>query len=222
MIDKLKSIGIEKGVPFTPDDKTRRIFNLAAHEAHTWLVNRLETSYFPPPYFDGGHWHVPAAAEVVEGLASNFADPGTYPVDNRAVTYTMGYFSAKHFGAEQFYLMAIKDGKGNRLDGGSMYRLHVPASAPVHQYWSAPAYDGVTHALIRNTPCSSQASTSAGLATNADGSVDIYFGPAAPDGGASNWVPTKACNAFEVIFRFYGPDQPLFDKTWKLPDIHRV
>ena len=222
MIDKLQSIGIEKGRPFTPDDKMRRIFNLAAHEAHTWLANRLEMSYFPPAYFDGGHWHVPAAAEVVEGLASNFADPDTYPVDDRAVTYAMGYFSAKNLGAGQLYLMAIKDGKGNRLDGGSTYRLHVPAGAPVHQYWSATVYDGMTHALIRNTPCSSRASTSAGLARNADGSVDIYFGPAPPDGGASNWVPTKACNAFEVIFRFYGPDRPLFDKTWKLPDIQRV
>lgn len=118
--------------------------------------------------------------------------------------------------------MTLKDAKGNRLDGGTTYRLHVPASAPVHEYWSATAYDGRTHALIRDTPCSSRASTSSNLATNPDGSVDIYFGPTAPDGASSNWVPTKACNAFEVIFRFYGPDQALFDKTWKLPDIEKV
>ncbi len=41
MIDTLKTIGIEKGRPFAPDDKTRRIFNLAAHEARSWLANRL-------------------------------------------------------------------------------------------------------------------------------------------------------------------------------------
>jgi hypothetical protein len=222
MIDKLKSIGIEKGVPFAPNDKMRRIFNLAAHEAHSWLVNRLETSYFPPPYFDGGHWHVPAAAEVVDGLSTNFADQDSYPIDSRAVTYAMGYFSAKHLGAGQFYLMARKDAKGNGLDGGSTYRLRVPASAPVHQYWSATVYDGTTHALIRNTPCASRASTSADLTVNSDGSVDVYFGPVAPDGAPTNWVPTKACNSFEVIFRFYGPDKPLFDRTWKLPDIERV
>ena len=92
---------------------------------------------------------------------------------------------------------------------------------PVHQYWSATAYDGATHALIRNTPWSSRSSTSPGLATNADGSVDIYFGPAEPD-GLSNWVPTKAGKEFEVIFRFYGPEQALFDKTWRLPDIERA
>jgi hypothetical protein len=221
MIDTLKSIGIERGRPFAPGDKPRRIFNLAAHEAYTWLRNQLETSYFPPPYFDGGHWHVPASGEVIDGLATNYADPDCYPVDNRAVAYAMGYFSAKHIGAGQFYLMALKDGKGNRLDGGRTYRLHVPASAPVHQYWSATAYDGGTHALIRDTPRSSRASTSPDLVTNADGSIDIYFAPVAPDGHSTNWVPTKACNAFEVMFRFYGPDQALIDKTWKLPDIER-
>jgi hypothetical protein len=222
MIDTLKTIGIERGVPFTPGDKPRRIFNLAAHEAHAWLRNQVETSYFPPPYYDGGHWHVPASGEVIGGLSTNYADGDSYPVDNRAVAYSLAYFSAKHLGAGQFYLMTLKDAKGNMLDGGSAYRLRVPASAPVNQYWSATVYDGVTHALIRDTPWSSRASTSADLATNADGSIDIYFAPVAPEGHSSNWVPTKACNPFEVIFRFYGPDQALFDKTWKLPDLERV
>ena len=27
---------------------------------------------------------------------------------------------------------------------------------------------------------------------------------------------------FEVLFRFYGPEKPLFDKTWKLGDIEKV
>jgi hypothetical protein len=222
MIDTLFSIGIAKGRPFMPNEKTRRIFNLAAHEAHAWLANRLNTSFFPPAYFDGGHWHVPACADVIDGMAGDFADPGSYPVDDRAVTYAMGFFSAKHSGAGQLYLMARKDAKGNGLDGGSTYRLHVPAAAPVHQYWSATAYDGVTHTLIRDTACSSRASTSPGLVPNDDGSVDVFFGPAPPEGLSSNWVPTKACTSFEVLFRFYGPDRPLFDKTWKLPDIERV
>jgi hypothetical protein len=221
MIDTLATIGIEKGSAFTPSDKTRRVFNLAAHEMHSWLANRMETSYFPPPYYDGGHWHVPASDEVVHAMSTDFADPDTYPVDNRAVAYSFAFFSAKHLGAAQFYLMAIKDAKGNRLDGGSTYRLRVPANAPVHQYWSATAYDADTHALIRNVPSSSRSSIAPELVTNADGSVDIGFGPAEPADDSSNWVTTKAGNAFEVIFRFYGPDQALFDKTWKLPDIEK-
>jgi hypothetical protein len=57
---------------------------------------------------------------------------------------------------------------------------------------------------------------------NADASVEVYFGPNAPAGKESNWVPTKADGQFEVLFRLYGPETPLFDKTWKLPDIEKI
>jgi hypothetical protein len=56
---------------------------------------------------------------------------------------------------------------------------------------------------------------------NADGSVDVYFGPKAPAGKESNWVPT-ADRDFEVLFRVYGPEKPFFDKTWKLLDVEEV
>ena len=62
----------------------------------------------------------------------------------------------------------------------------------------------------------------AGLQKNADGSADIYFGPTAPPGGESNWVPTDRNGRFEVLARFYGPQQPLFDKTWQLPDLEAI
>ena len=35
-------------------------------------------------------------------------------------------------------------------------------------------------------------------------------------------MPTDAGGTFEVLFRFYGPEKPLFDKTWVLPDIERI
>ena len=67
-----------------------------------------------------------------------------------------------------------------------------------------------------------RSSLSAGIQKRADGSVDIYFGPEAPPGKQSNWIPTVAGGQYEVCLRFYGPDQPLFDKTWKLPDIEKM
>ena len=118
--------------------------------------------------------------------------------------------------------MTIKDKNGQGFDGNSTYRLTVPANAPVKQYWSATAYDRATHALIRNMQWASRSSQTPGLQKNADGSVDIYFGPKAPTGKESNWVPTSADGKFEVLFRLYGPQKPLFDKTWKLPDIEKT
>jgi hypothetical protein len=58
--------------------------------------------------------------------------------------------------------------------------------------------------------------------TFADASQVVFFGPNPPQGKEANWVPTNADGQFEVLFRFDGPQQPLFDKTWQLPDITKL
>ena len=68
----------------------------------------------------------------------------------------------------------------------------------------------------------SLASNDSAVQKNADGSVEIYFGPAAPSGKESNWVPTDPKRPFELLFRFYGPRKTLFDHSWKLPDLVEV
>ena len=57
-----------------------------------------------------------------------------------------------------------------------------------------------------------------GLVQNADGSYDIYFGPKAPAGKEANWLQTVPEKGWNVILRLYGPEQPLFDKTWRPGD----
>jgi hypothetical protein len=219
MIDQLRSIGIDKGKPFKPDQRTQELLNEAAREAHAWLVARYETSL--SPYYEGGHWARPGSRELFEGQATFFAKPDVYPVDIRGVTFSYAYFTPKHVGAGSSYLLTIADKDGRLLDGAATYRLTVPANAPVRQYWSATVYDRATHAPIRNARWPSRSSQTPGLQKNADGSVDIYFGPKAPAGKESNWVPTNPDGGFEVLFRFYGPEKPLFDKTWQLPDIEK-
>jgi hypothetical protein len=221
MIDPLKSIGIEKGKPFKPEDETRYILFDAAQEAHAWLDIRYE-AVFATPYFERGQWTLPAVPDVAEAMQTLFADPNAYPLDGRAATYSMAFFSMKHLGAGQYYLMAIRDRACEALDGRNDYRLHVPADVPVNLYWSAVLYDRATHALIRDMAWSSRSSHTEGLQTNLDGTVDLYFGPKAPAGKDANWVPTNANGEFEVLFRFYGPEKSLFDKTWVLPDIERI
>jgi len=221
MVDSLKTIGIEKGKAFNPDAKTRAIFDDAAKEAHAWLETRYEAN-FSPPYFEGTGWAVPGSPELMKGLSTQFADPNSYPIDTRGLIYSLAFFSPKHLGAGQFYLMTFKDKTGKPFDGSGTYRLHVPPNAPVKQYWSATVYDRATHGLIRNLSRSSRSSQSPELQKNADGSVDVYFGPKAPEGKESNWVPTSAAGKFEVLFRFYGPEKALFDRTWKLPDVEEV
>jgi hypothetical protein len=197
MIDALKSVGLEKGKPFHPDAKMQDALNKAASDAHAWI-------------------------ELLEGIQNDYVQPDSYPTDARGVMYSFGFFSAKHLGAGQYYLMSINDKNENALGGASTYRLNVPANAPVKQYWSATVYDRATHAFIRNLSWSSRSSQTPTLQKNPDGSIEVYFAPKAPGGKESNWVPTSADGQFEVLFRFYGPEKPLFEKTWKLPDIEKL
>jgi len=220
MIDPLKSIGIEKGKPFNPDARTRELLSDAAAEAHAWLTGQYEASLLP--FYAGGHWARPGTHELFEGQGTFFAKPGVYPTDIRGVTFSYAYFTPKHVGAGSSYLLTIAEKDGALLDGARSYRLTVPPNAPVRQYWSATVYDRATHAPIRNARWPSRSSQTPGLQKNADGSVNIYFGSSPPAGNESNWVPTSDGGGFEVLFRFYGPEQPLFEKTWRLPDIEKV
>lgn len=220
MIDPLKTLGIEKGKAFSPDATAKARLEAAAREAHAWLEHRYESAF--PPFNEGHHWAVPALPDVVEGQSTGYAKPDVYPTDARALTYSIGFVGIKHLGAGQFYLMTIADKDGQPLNGGQAYRLVVPPNAPVTQYWSATVYDRATHAFIRNMDRFSRSSQVPDLQKNADGSVDLYFGPTAPAGKESNWVPTSAQVQFEVLFRLYGPGKPLYDKTWILPDVEKV
>ena len=220
MIDMLKSIGIEKGKPFNPNAQTQEILNLAAREARALLEIRYEGMF--RPYFDISRWALPATPDYLKASSNGFSDPNAYPIDSRGLAFTFAFFTPKHLGQGQSYLMTLKDNEGQNLDGGKSYRLAVPANAPVSQYWSATVYDRATHGLIRDMTRSGRGSQSQGLQKNADGSVDIYFGPTAPAGKEANWVPTNPSGQFEVLFRLYGPEKAFAEKTWKLPDIERI
>jgi hypothetical protein len=221
MIDQLRSIGIEKSKDFKPDERTKEMLNAAARDARTWLGKKLD-ELFTPPFYEGTHWALPASPALAKAIMENYVDPELYPVDARAVSYSLAYFSTKHLGTGQYYLMTIKDKEGKAFDGSKTYQLHLPANVPVKLYWSVTAYDGGTHALIPGMQYSSRASTTPGLQKNSDGSVDIYFGAKAPAGKESNWVPTDPAKRFELLARFYGPEKQFFEKTWKTGDVEEI
>jgi hypothetical protein len=221
MIDQLKTIGIEKGKPFNPDDRTKEILTAAIEDVHVWIDEKYQT-VFDPPFYDGTSWALPAFPGFTKAIMSNYVDASAYPVDERAVAYSIAYFSAKHLGTGQYYLMTIRDSKGKSFDGAKLYRLHLPANVPVKLYWSFTIYDRQTHALIEGASYFSRASTTPGLQKNADGSVDVYFGIKAPAGKEANWIPANPKKQFEILARFYGPQKGFFDKTWKMEDIEEV
>jgi hypothetical protein len=126
-------------------------------------------------------------------------------------------------GFGQVYLGGHLDKDGRPFDGGQNYRLHVPPNPPAKQFWSITLYDIDTRCLIQNKEqIADRSSHQSDLLKNADGSVDIYFGPVAPAGFEKNWIPTVPGRAWFTWFRLYAPLEPYIERTWGLPDIEKV
>ena len=114
------------------------------------------------------------------------------------------------------YAVAFHDAAGQYLDGGKMYRLHLPAGIPAKDFWSVVVYDPQTRSLLQTDQrFPSLSSQKPDLNVNPDTSVDIYFGPEPPPGKAANWVQTIPGKGWFVALRLYGPLEPWFDQTWR-------
>jgi hypothetical protein len=159
---------------------------------------------------------------LIAAAQAGYADPSIYPTDQRGLAYSYAYIGIKRLGAGQFYLISIRDKDGDAYDGGKTYRLRVPPNPPIEQYWSVTAYDRETHALIKNMTRASRSSQIPEMQKNADGSMDVYFGPQAPAGKETNWVPTDPKRGFELMCRLYAPKKEFFEKKWVLPDVEKV
>jgi hypothetical protein len=213
----LRTLGIEKGKPFQPDAATQAILSEAAQEAHQGFMVRLRGG---EPWWPGSQWKLSEDKGARTGFT--FQDQSALFTDERALIYFMAFALPKKLGGATFYLAGANDSEGGALSGGETYTLRVLPNPPAKQYWAVTVYDLDTCCLIRGLSRPGLDSYNRDMLRNSDGSVDIHFSPKAPDGREANWVPTAPGKPWFSLFRFYGPDKPLFEKTWVLPDIDKV
>lgn len=87
--------------------------------------------------------------------------------------------------------------------------LRIPPNPPMKQFWAVSVYDIDTRNLFRNEKLKAEVSSnSMGLKKNADGSVDVFFGPNAPKESEDNWVQTQAGRFWFPYFRLYASWNP--------------
>jgi hypothetical protein len=226
IIGMLSSLGIEKGKPFQPDANDRMVLDAAAKAAYQIMQYGFVTpGQAMTPWWPGGQWmNFDPAMEKIIGEGWSFETTDAVYTYQRAVTpfFWANYLSVK-LGGQQMYLQGLRDASGKLLSGEASYRLHVPADVPVDKFWSAIVYSQKTKSFIPNplNRAGLDSYDKSKLKTNSDGSVDLYFGIRPATGYEENWLPS-ASEDFFVIFRLYGPAKPVYEKTWRLPDIERV
>lgn len=214
------SIGIEKGKPFAPDERMRKILHEAAAVGDATARAITYRSRIPAAfYYPDSTWR-----QWLGGYKFQ-SQPGVSYLDAAAFFYFYATgvtpaMEAKMVGQGSQYAVGIVDSEGKALDGGKRYRLRVEPNMPVKDFWSAIVYDNQTRSMLQTDQDFPQVSSlDEGLITNADGSVDVYFGPTAPAGKENNWIQTLPGKGWNMLFRLYGPLEPWFDKTWKLNEI---
>ena len=218
MMGLLAKIGIQKGEPFEPSAELRSVHAKAAPEALEYMIEEYHRILNPTVY-EGKWWRglVPDGA-IETDFSYEFASYFDYHA--RGASYYAIISSVKNYGAATFYLDLAHSPDGEWLDGGNNYKLVVPPNVPVRDFWAITAYDLETASYIRDVKRGSIDSNMKGLQANADGSVDVYFGPKPPKGKESNWLPTDPNRRFFMLFRAYGPQPEIFDANkFQLDDI---
>ena len=229
---QMAAIGIVKGKPFSPDARMKKILTEAVAignataRAITFQPRNDSAYLYGKKYvwytgFQGGYKFEENGAKNLDGrVAFHYFATGITPA-----------MEAKNIGAGSQYAIAPKDSKGNWLDGSKNYKLTLPANTPQKNFWSVTVYDSQTRSLLQTDYPYPSIGAGKGypnkkgkekVRENADGSIDLYFGPNAPEGKKSNWVQTVPGKGWFTILRMYSPLEPWFDRTWQPGEFEEI
>lgn len=217
----LRQLGIEKGEPFRPDERLTALLSRATAAGELMAqANTFAKRFAGARFWPDRQWDV---AIVLDNPAQR-GDQYDELLERASWFYEAVSFSeamkSQTPGMGQAYLGCYTDADEQWLDGGRHYHLHVPADPPAKLFWNVTVYDIASRCLIDNEQQrGDRGSRDPDLVANDDGSVDLFFGPSAPEGKKANWVQTIPGRHWFSYFRLYGPLQPYFDRTWKLDDI---
>jgi hypothetical protein len=222
-------IGIVKGKKFAPDARMKKILTDAVAVGNA-TARAISFRNRDPraPLYPNSRWYTGFIANDYrwldgDGMAGRNLDARTYFF--YIATVNTPKMAARIPGKGSQYTMSYLDQDKNAYDGAKNYKVNIPANVPAKDFWSLVLYDPQTRSELQTSqPYPSKNNKRDKLITNADGSVDLYFGPpgSAPTGKEANWTETVPKKAWFTIFRLYGPLDPWFDKQWKPGEIELV
>jgi hypothetical protein len=229
----LASIGIVKGKPFNPDEKTRAILGHAARTAYKMsrvIGFKDHVSGRSLKIYQDRRWVNPMADATPDkpsglfDLAWRRTQEGYLDLDTRIWFFT-DYYSVSPGMLSQIpgkgakYMIAFTDSEGLNLSGAKSYSLRLPAGIPAANFWSVTLYEAENASGLANGQPFPSLGSRDNPMSNTDGSIDLYFSPEAPQGKQTNWLATVPGKGYFVILRLYGPLEAAINKSWKPGDI---
>jgi hypothetical protein len=221
----LASIGIVKGQPFNPDAKQQALLKKAVETAPKMILasRQLGRPDGRSLYYTDRQWENVWAGATADWFQDSYLD-----VNQRATYFQVAYSSApamvmRTLGAGSKYPVALRDANGEFLNGSSTYKLHLPPNPPAVLFWAVTAYNITDGTMVEAPQLMPSINGFNKVATNGDGSVDLWFGPSKPTGTPdSNFIQTVDGRNFLVALRLYGTGVEFFDQTWKPDDVVKI
>jgi hypothetical protein len=221
----LASIGVIKGQPFNPTAKQQELLQKAVETAPKMI---LATRQLGRPDGRNLYYKDRQFENVWAGATSEWLQNSYLDADQRAGYFQVAYSSApamvmRTLGAGSKYPVAYRDAKGEFLSGSNTYKLRLPPHPPAALFWAVTAYNITDGTMVEAPQLMPSINGFNKVATNNDGSVDLWFGPSKPASAPdSNFIQTVSGRNFLVALRLYGTGVEFFDQTWKPDDVAKV
>jgi hypothetical protein len=221
----LASIGIVKGQPFAPNARQQELLKKAVETAPRMIMalRQLGRPDARDRYYKDRQYLNTWAGGTAEWIQDGYLD-----VNQRASYFQIAYSTApamvmRTLDAGSKYPFTPRDAKGEFLNGSNVYKLHLPPHPPAALFWAVTAYNITDGTMVEAPQLMPSINGFNNVATNQDGSIDLWFGPSRPaEAPASNWIQTVSGRDFLVALRLYGTGVEFFDQTWKPDDVVRV
>lgn len=175
ILGPLASIGIEKGKPFAPDERMKKILTEAA------AVGNATARTIAFRSRQDGTYLYPNSAWFTCFIGGNYqflSQPGVRDLDARThfIYYAAGVTPAmalKKVGLGSQYAAAATDSQGKPLDGSKTYKIHLPPNIPAKDFWSFVVYDNQTRSMLQTDQ---QFPSAGSLNKNEPGRQSRYIG----------------------------------------------
>jgi hypothetical protein len=226
------SIGMEKGKPFAPDARMKKILTDAVA-----IANGAARSIVWYPRIDGNMKGIELYPGDNSAWLMGWVDKNVFFTGKDKQTMNSDARVMFHYpytivtpamavtipGKGSDYGIAYIDSKKQPFDGSKLYKLHLPPKPPANDFWAMTLYDTQTRAPFKNNSNNpTLGSQSEGLKMNKDGSYDIYYGPKPPKGFEGNWLETIPGKSWFTVIRMYGPLEPWISKEWRPSEVELV